>query len=271
MVDSSGITPKLKGEVSGLDLGTRSNQPDVGMWLLEPVKDDGPLRSHAELRRAIALAIDREAAAGKGSSGASSPVHAYGRFLQADALGDEDGAVTPLTKDHEAAKQLVAEVVKQTGKPIPPLRIGHCHNKKAAEVVAASLRDIGLTVTLASVEMREQSNVLDSDKVDAMLISRWTKMLGSELIAISAFDQRRSPEIRRLLRELAGKSSRAQRTKAYQEIEAKLLVELPSIPIATLDPKRLTFATIVRPEVFRSGFVPHDDELTFAETWLRAE
>ncbi len=249
LVDSSGITPTLMGEAAGLALGTRTNQPDVGLWLLEPVKEAGPLRSHVELRRAIALAIDREAATSKGFTGASSPVHAHGRFLQPGTLGFEDGAVASLTKDHETARRLVAEVVEQTGRPIPPLRIGHSHDKKAAEAVAASLREIGLTITLASVEMREQSNVLDSDKVDAMLISRWTKVLGNELIAISAFDQQRSPEIRRLLRELAGRSSRSQRAKAYQDIEATLLVELPSIPIATLDPKRLTFAAIVRPEV----------------------
>jgi ABC-type transport system substrate-binding protein len=270
LVDHS--TGKLVGEgTGGLELGLRTNQGDAGLWLFEVTPKPGPLRDSASLRRAVALGIDRDAAVAVAHKGAASPVAAYGRFLQSQALGYRR-ATTELRMDPKAAQQLVGSV-----KDISELVIGYSHDEVAARVVKKSLEAIGLRIKLEKIEMRDQSNVLArGDGVDAMLISRWGKMLGDELISIGAYDQHRVTKTHALLAELAGKSQRADREAIYKQIEDTLLAELPSIPIAKLDPKRITFVTIVRNEVEgfhdrETGFVPHDDSLTFAETWLRTD
>jgi len=269
LVDPSGVRPALVGDgTAGLALGTRTNEPDVGLWLLEPTRP-GPLRDSLPLRRAIALAIDRDAAVGAGNRGASAPARPYGRFLQPAVLG-YDRAVAPLARDLAAARRELAGIAAP-----PALVIGYSHDRAAAEAVVASLVELGLTVRLEEVALRDQSSVLATGEgVDAMLVSRWGKLLGDELISIAAYDQTRSPAFRAALATLAGTRRRSERAAAYAMLERVLLAELPSIPIATLDPQRLTFAVIVRPEVEglvdrASGFVPHDDELTFAEVYLR--
>jgi ABC-type transport system substrate-binding protein len=263
--------PKLIGDgTAGLELGTRTNQGDVGLWLLEVTPEPGPLHDHAQLRHALALAIDRAAAVKEENKRASSPARPYGRFLPPEALG-HDRTTKPIATDLSRARQLIANLP-----PIRELVIGYSHDEKAATAIAQQLTSIGLTIKLEKIELRDQSAVVGrGDGIDAMLISRWGKVLGDELVSIGAYDQLRTTGTRQLLAELASKSARAERAAVYKQIEETLLAELPSIPIATLDPSRVTFVTIVRKEVEgfhdrATGFVPHDDGLTFAETWLRA-
>ena len=262
-------TGKLIGDnTAGLEVGIRTHQGDAGMWLLEVTPKAGPLHN-ATLRKAIAYAIDRDAAVAKARQSAAAPARPYGRFLQSAALG-HDRAIRAYGLDLEKAKQLAGDTAD-----LPELVIGYSHDLESSRVVVSSLEALGLKVKLEKIELRDQSGVLQrGDGVDAMLLSRWGDVLGDELISIGAFDQRRIAGTRELLAELGSKAQRSDRAEVYKKIEAALLEHLPSIPIATLDPSRVTFAAIVRKQVegfhdHASGYVPHDDSLTCARTWLR--
>ncbi len=270
LIDLSG---KLVGEATaGLEVGKRTHSGDAGTWLFEPTGRAGPL-DNPKVRRAIALAIDRQAAVdkAKANKSSSSPIAPQGRFLQPTALG-YDHAAPELRTDAAAATQLLGEAGYPAG---IDLVVGYSHDLAASREVAAALAASGIRITLVKVEMRDQASVLAGNGgVDAQLLSRWGKVLGNELISIGAFDQARRAGIRELLFELASKTLRPDREAVYKRIEAALLAELPSIPIGRLDSKRIAFAAIVRKQVegfhdHVGGFVPYDDSLTFAETWLR--
>ncbi|MBA2539490.1 MAG: protein kinase [Deltaproteobacteria bacterium] len=273
-VDFTKQPPALIDTASGLELATRTGRNRMGLWHLEPTKKLGPLGSK-DVRRAIALAIDRAAVVAVEDKTSRSPAIPTGRILQPNIAGfsaalPELGADAKSARDE--ARRLIA-AMKANGK-LSKLVLGWSHDPAAANMVAKSLRELGLEVELHQVTANRMVEERKGATFDALFVSQWLEVHGDEVVGLGALvGDRASEDLAEKIRTV-GHPDRSTRAAAYAAIEKQMLDELPVIPIARFDPNRITFGVIVHPAVEgfhdrRSRYVPLELDLDFSETSLR--
>jgi len=189
------------------------------------------------IRRALALAVDRDAIVDKILRGGQSPAHA---FTPANTAGYTPTAQIPT--DFDAARALLVEAGYPGGKGAPPVELlfntSESHRAVAEAVQEMWRRELGLDVRLTNQENTSlraarrggQFEVLRSvwigDYVDPLsFLSIWTSDSGNN------YTGWKNPLYDQLLFEAARTPDAAARNALFQKAEAILLDEAPLIPI----------------------------------------
>ena len=189
------------------------------------------------VRRALALAVDRDAIVSKILRGGQSPAHA---FTPPDTAGYTPAAQIPT--DFDAARALLVEAGYPGGKGAPPVELlfntSESHRAVAEAVQEMWRRELGLDVRLTNQENTSlraarrggQFEILRSvwigDYVDPLsFLSIWTTDSGNN------YTGWKNPLYDQLLFEAARTPDSAARNALFQKAEAILLDDAPLIPI----------------------------------------
>jgi len=196
-----------------------------------------PFLNDRRVRRALALAVDRDAIVNKILRGGQSPAHA---FTPPATAGYTPDAQIPT--DFEAARALLVEAGYPSGKGAPTVDLlfntSESHRAVAEAIQEMWRRELGLDVRLTNQENTSlraarrggQFEVLRSvwigDYVDpSSFLGMWTSDSGNN------YTGWKNPLFDQLLFEAARTVDATARNALYQKAEAILLDEAPLIPI----------------------------------------
>lgn len=228
-----------------LDEGTATMYPDLGVYYYmfnvksEPFDDP-------RVRKAFAMAIDRQALIDNVTLAFQKPAFAVVPFGLPDAVPGDDfrekGGNSYFVEDIAQAKQLLAEAGYPDAKGLPEIKIlynTHEGHQKIAEAIAEMWKqNLGANVTLSNQEWGVYLNsrkVGDyqvaragwgADYTDAMtFLDMWMTDSGNNQTNWG------SPEYDRLIKEAKVNPDPAVRIKAMHDAETILMEELPIMPI----------------------------------------
>jgi oligopeptide transport system substrate-binding protein len=196
-----------------------------------------PFLNDRRVRRALALAVDRDAIVSKILRGGQSPAHT---FTPPATAGYTPSAQIPT--DFAAARALLVEAGYPDGKGAPPVELmfntSESHRAVAEAVQEMWRRELGLDVRLTNQENTSlraarrggQFEVLRSvwigDYEDPLsFLSIWTADSGNN------YTGWKNPLYDQLLFEAARTTDAAARNELFQKAEAILLDDAPLIPI----------------------------------------
>lgn len=196
-----------------------------------------PFLNDVRIRRALALAIDREAIVEKILRGGQLPAHA---FVPPGLDGYK--SVTSIPSDFAAARQLLADAGYPGGKGLPPFELlynsSETHRAIAEAVQEMWRRELGLNVQLvnqelnSTLEARRTGNyqilrsVWTADYADpSSFLDIWGAASGNNYTGWS------SPAYDALLFSAARTADPAARNLLFQQAETLLLDAAPCIPI----------------------------------------
>ncbi len=245
--DGQALKPLFKdpavGQALGVGLDTAGTRHArfLGFY---PVGTQGPL-GDKRVRRAIALAIDRETVA---ASIHTKSVPA-GRLLDESLLGFEP-RLDAHRLDRKAARTLLAKAGYAKGKGLKTMIIGAPQvYRDAAEKVVDSLREIGVPARIVGIVQNKVVEMVNGGQVDAMIgdfgygfasdeapslldLLRLHALKATPTGGIQELDTPRALEI---VRTLSSMADREERRKAFADIERAIIEEAkPFIPIARM-------------------------------------
>ena len=227
-----------------------------------------PVLSEPKVRRALALAINRELLVEKVLRGGQQPAHT---FVPPGVPGYDSIAQVPT--DFDAARAVLAEAGYPGGQGLPPLELlfnnSGNHRLIAEAVQDMWRRELGVDVRLVNMEgsaLLAQRRTLDYQ----ILRSDWAAdyLDASSFLHVFASDSSnnhtgwKSARYDSLLREARLTADPAARRAALQQAEAILLEELPIIPIYFYTTVRL-----VHPSV-RGWYPTLLDRHPYKHVWL---
>jgi len=248
VVDLSGPLPRMTPAYAnlGLSAATHTSRNRVALFGLYLTRKEGTL-SDPTVRRAIAVGIDRAKLIGVSDRKFVGP---NGRFLEPRMLG-YDATVEPLGYEPAAARELLSRAGHPDGKGLAPLAIGTIRDKQVGDALAVQLRRLGIEVDLRSIAPARAFEAIDSGTLDALLIMDLWQMYAGEVVdLVNEMERiRDSAGLRALHVRLSTTPERTDRAPIYKEIEQRLLVELPFIPLAWGDVSRPASVFIVGPRV----------------------
>lgn len=151
--------------------------------------------------------------------------------------------------------------------------LAYSHSEDSVKEVVAAIQRIGIAVRAERIEVEHQIRLGDGTRYDGLFVSRWLILHGGELVDIAELDRYRLAGTTEKLEELVTKPNRGDREPVYAAVEQRLLEQLPAIPIARLDPDRVTYSTLVTADVFgfqdrQTGYLSSEDALDYADVWL---
>ena len=196
-----------------------------------------PFLNDRRVRRALALAVDRDAIVNKILRGGQSPAHAFTPPATAGYT-----STTQIPTDFEAARALLIEAGYPGGKGAPPIDLlfntSESHRAVAEAIQEMWRRELGLEVRLLNQEYTSLLSARRSgdfqilrspwigDYVDpSSFLSVWTANSGNN------YTGWKDPLFDQLLFEAERTADAAARNTLYQKAEAILLNDAPLIPI----------------------------------------
>jgi oligopeptide transport system substrate-binding protein len=190
-----------------------------------------PELKDVRVRRALALAIDRDAMVRDVTHGGELPAHS---FVPPGAAGYHGSAFVP--SDIPAAKKLLAEAGYPDGKGFPKLEI-HYNTDERHKIVAEAIQEmwrknLGLDVHLVNQEWKVYTDTqrrLDYQIGDYVDPNSFMDMMltagGNNQTGYS------NPEYDRLVREAGRTIDQKQRYECFDQAEKILMTDLPILPI----------------------------------------
>lgn len=201
------------------------------------------ITGNVKVRQAIGMAIDRAVIIERGLAGFGNPVNTY--YTPVIAWANNPDATAP-EYDPEAAKALLDEAGYPVGddgyrfKLVFPYFSATDQWRNIAQVVQAQLRDIGIDVELAEMEIAAwEQRLREQDDFDLSLLdgffgpgpgnlkNRYGTGGGINLWHYS------NAEVDRLLDEAAQSADQAAATEMYHQIQALLAQDIASIPLSS--------------------------------------
>jgi oligopeptide transport system substrate-binding protein len=196
-----------------------------------------PFLNDRRIRRALALAVDRDLIVSKILRGGQRPAHA---FTPPDTAGYTSDAQVPT--NFAAARALLAEAGYPDGKGAPAIELlfntSESHRAVAESIQEMWRRELGLDVRLTNqennsmlaVRMSGSYEILRSDWIGDYIdpfsfLSIWTSDSGNN------YTGWKNPLFDQLLFEAARTADHASRNALLQKAEALLLEDAPLIPI----------------------------------------
>ncbi|MET0263696.1 MAG: peptide ABC transporter substrate-binding protein [Rariglobus sp.] len=189
------------------------------------------------VRRALALAIDREAIAGPVMRGSRMPAYSV---VPPDTAGYTSTAA--MRTDVEAARRLLAEAGFPGGKGFPKFEIkmdSSSINTKVFEAIQQMWRrDLGIECTLATMDFRVYLTTMQALDFD-LLRSRWVGDFNDPATFTDLFTSDsgnnntgwKNPAYDRLIAEAARQLDTGKRFTLLREAEALIVAEAPVAPI----------------------------------------
>lgn len=245
------------------ELTTRVSKPDSWMAVI-PDKSEPPFND-IRMRQAIQYALDKEKIA----------IATYGNFYEMDgaiffpdqqSLYTKEGTDTYLSYSPEKAKELL----KEAGYKGEPVRLiatsSYDDHFKTAQVVAAQLQDVGLTIDL---QIYEWATLLEKEKNTAnfdLEIQGFSPKYDPTTIPwfYPQFPGKyESPKIMALLDEWSKSSNEEEQKKLLGDFNKTMYEELPVIKIANEVGMSVIGAKL-------DGFGERKN-VTFWNTWLKAK
>jgi oligopeptide transport system substrate-binding protein len=196
-----------------------------------------PPLNDKRVRRALAMAVDRESIVKNITKGGQLPAN---NFTPPDTAGFTARARLPT--DIEGAKKLLAEAGYPGGKGLPPVEILY-NTQEAHRLIAEAIQQmwkqhLGVDARLVNQEWKVYLDAQDNlnyqvcragwigDYVDPnSFLSMWTTGGGNNDTGFS------NAEYDRLIQEASRLTDREKRYELFQQAEAILLDELPFVPI----------------------------------------
>lgn len=191
----------------------------------------------ARVRRALGLAIDRDAIAGPVMRGSRVPAHS---IVPPDTAGYTSTAVMPT--DFAAARRLLAEAGFPGGKGFPKFEIKMNTdpvNTKVFEAIQQMWRkELGIECTLATMDTRVYIDAMQTLAFDT-LRSRWVGDFNDPATFTDLFTSTsgnnntgwKSPDYDRLIARAAATLDTPRRFELLREAEALVLAEAPVAPV----------------------------------------
>jgi ABC-type transport system substrate-binding protein len=224
-------TPHLAHRYASLPLDvaasvTRNRASLLGLF----VTKTGPLADPA-VRRAVAVALDRDALLPSITRRRPVPT---GRFLEPTMLGYTARVDGELTHSIDTARTLLRDAGHPDGAGLGPITIGTLLDQQLAAAIAKQLAPLGLEVRVLTIPPNKAASTLHDGGVDALLAAISWDLYEREPLDIARLMAvgRDSPDAQRLDLAVVSTGDRAVREALYHQIEEKLLLELPAIPIA---------------------------------------
>jgi peptide/nickel transport system substrate-binding protein/oligopeptide transport system substrate-binding protein len=200
---------------------------------------EDPVLKEPDVRRAISLAINREAIAQTVFEGLRAPASS---IIPPGILGYEDGAWPYSRFDREEAARLLAQAGHAEGEGIPELVLftnsGGGHEDVLA-LMQADLQAIGIETRIEGMELAQYLETLDTKQfqiaryawtADYPIIDSFVYPLfhseGGDNVGLYA-----NPVVDQAILEARGITSAPERLQAYQEIVRAIGEDAPGIPI----------------------------------------
>lgn len=189
------------------------------------------------VRRALGMAIDREAIAGPVMRGSRTPAHA---FIPPNTAGYTSTASMPT--DFEAARLLLAEAGYPGGKGFPKIEVkmnADPVNTKVFEAVQQMWRrELGVESVLSSMDFRVYIDAMQTLDFD-VLRSRWVGDFNDPATFTDLFTSNsgnnntgwKNPAYDRLIEMAAGELDISRRFDLLRQAEAILVAEAPAVPV----------------------------------------
>lgn len=191
----------------------------------------------ARVRRALSLAIDREAISGNVLRGAGTPARS---FTPPDCAGYTSRATVPT--DFEAARRLLEEAGHPRGRGLPPLDLqvrNDEHQPRVAEVLQAQWRkELGITLTITPLEQKtwvQNQQTLNYSISGAGWIGDFVDPVTFLDLFVSAGGNNwtgwNNPNYDALVARAAATPDPAARQEIFRQAEALLLEQAPVAPV----------------------------------------
>ncbi|MCM8711988.1 peptide ABC transporter substrate-binding protein [Clostridium sp. SYSU_GA19001] len=197
------------------------------------------------VRKAISLAIDREALVKNVTKGGQNPATSFVPKGIAEAAGKDFKSKDyyKSTADVETAKKLLAEAGYPDGQGIPTLEIlynsGQGHQDIATAVQDMLKKNLGINVTLRNVERKVQLDETSNHKYPAIarngwiadyadpmtFLDMWTSTSGNNVAGYN------NPEYDKLIEQAKSESDSAKRMALMHQAEDILMNDMPIIPL----------------------------------------
>jgi oligopeptide transport system substrate-binding protein len=196
-----------------------------------------PPFTDARVRRALSLAVDRDAIAASVLRGAGTPARS---FTPPDCAGYTARATVPT--DFEAARRLLAEAGFPGGRGLPPLDLqvrNDEHQPRVAEVLQAQwAKELGVTLTITPLEQKtwvQNQQTLNYTLSGAGWIGDFVDPITFLDLFVSNGGNNwtgwASADYDRLLAQAAATPDAADRHEIFQQAEALLLEQSPVAPV----------------------------------------
>ncbi len=238
------LTPRA--EAAGLTVARHVQSNREMFMVLLLLARDGGLLADTNVRRAVALGVDRGALA-RLAPEATRPLH---RLLLPHQLGYAagergypDAAARALLGDAERAGH---ELYIGTYEQLRPV----------ADALVTQLGAVGLTATVVPMTPASAGELMAKRELDAVLATAYLETFGTEpypylgdIARQSASHGFTDPTLDALADEVASEPSRANRAALFADLEARLLELTPLVPIAHLHEAGSTTLYLLRPEV----------------------
>jgi oligopeptide transport system substrate-binding protein len=189
------------------------------------------------VRRALALAIDREAIAGPVMRGSRAPARA---FVPPGTAGYTSTAAVPT--DFAAARQLLAEAGYPNGRGFPKIEVKMNADPVNTKVFEAFQqmwrRELGIECTLATMDFRVYIDTMQPLGFE-VLRSRWVGDFNDPATFTDLFTSTsgnnntgwKNPAYDRLIAAAASEQDTARRFELLRQAEAILIAEVPATPV----------------------------------------
>jgi peptide/nickel transport system substrate-binding protein len=213
-----------------------------------------------EVRKALAMAVDRGAVIGSVFTGFATPAS---QFLVPGMLGYDDSVREFQPYDVEGARRLlIAENAAQFELELWYMDVARPYfpdPRRAAESIANDLRRLGITVVLRSIDFTSYRDRAKRNQLQAWLLG-WTGdngdpdnflcVLFCNTTQNGAWGDASAQQAVGLLREAAAETEPARRADLYRRASRVVQKSVPAVPIAHAD-------VPVAASTFVSGYVPH--------------
>lgn len=213
-----------------------------------------------DVRKALAMAIDRQSLIDSVFGGLAMPAS---QFLVPGMVGYDDGVKEFQAYDLEAARRLLLGAnaaqfelelwYMDVARPYFP------DPKRAAELIAADMRRLGITVVLRSIDFTSYRDRAKRNELQAWLLG-WTGdngdpdnfmcVLFCNVSQNGAWSDSSAQQAVRLLRDAATETDTMRRAELYRQASRVVQKSVPAVPIAHGDVP-VAVSRLV------SGYVPH--------------
>jgi ABC-type transport system substrate-binding protein len=271
--------PHLAGRFAGIHASIAANVlPGFSLGAIYPLHRAGSALATPEVRRALALALDREKVTRAYAVAHSQP---FGALLDPAMLG-VDPALRPFGEDLAEAEKLLASIGHPHGQGLPEITLAHAPLRAAAaQEISAEAARVGLKVRPVELSLSAIAEAASTQSVDSYLGFNFYRMHGAEPAWYLESIVRRCDRwgfpvagTLELLARAKAEPDRAARGLLWRELSGKLFDAEAVIPLSKSRDTIDTFAAyfVISPRVHGlddplSGQLPIDQH-RFAKVWL---